>query len=190
MNNTNGRTLYVVVTGAPLTRRAAAAVAAARARDWHPAVIATPAAEAWLPRAELAAADVPVLTEYRQPDTAKRLPAADAVLLAPATFNSINKLATGIADNYALGVLCEAIANRVPTALVPFVSTRLTGHPAWLASLAVLRYAGASLIDPRTGATNIEEPIQSGTGDEVADRFDWSWPLDRLDACAEPVLPD
>ncbi|MQA04330.1 MAG: flavoprotein [Streptosporangiales bacterium] len=180
MTEPSGKTLYIVVTGAALTRRADAAVAAARDRDWQPAVIATPAAESWLPRTELEAANVPLLTDHRQPNDAKRLPSADAVLLAPATFNTINKLATGIADNYAMSVLCEALSTRVRTVLVPFVSTRLAGHPAWLASLAVLRYAGVTLVDPRTGATNIEEPIQSGTGDAVADQFDWNWPLSQL----------
>lgn len=173
-------TLYLIVTGAPLTRHAAAGVAAARARGWSPAVIATPAAEAWLPRAELAATDTPVLLGHREPDQAKRLPAADAVVLAPATFNTANKLAAGIADTYALSVLCEALSTRIPTVAVPFVSTRLAGHPAWPASLTVLTTAGVILLDPRTGRVGIDEPLPSGTGEEVAECFDWNWPLAHL----------
>jgi hypothetical protein len=41
------------------------------------------------------------------------------------------------------------------------------GHPAWLASLAVLRYAGVRLIDTTTGAVGGIEPMESGTGDRV-----------------------
>jgi phosphopantothenoylcysteine synthetase/decarboxylase len=92
-----------------------------------------------------------VLDGHRTPGEPKSFPRPDAVILAPATFNTVNKLATGIADTYALTVLCSAIGTRTPMVIVPFVSTRLAGHPAWLASLAVLRYAEATLVDPATG---------------------------------------
>lgn len=67
---------------------------------------------------------------------------------------------------------------RVP--VVPFLKDALAGHPSWLASLAVLRYAGVTLVDPRDGSVNTHEPLQSGTGDTVTDAFDWSWVLNRL----------
>lgn len=175
------RTLYVVATGAPLTRRVPDAIPAARERGWQPAVIATSAALSWLDRERLDSLDVPVLTDQRGPGESKRLPAPDAVILAPATFNTLNKLATGIADSYAMGVLCEALSTNTPIVVVPFVGTRLTGHPAWLASLAVLRYAGATLIDPRDGTVNSHQPLESGTGDAVTDGFQWAWPIDQLD---------
>lgn len=180
MANTSKRTLYLVVTGAPLTRRVVDAVPLARESGWEPAVVATPSAGSWLDADRLDGMGVPVLTEQRDPAQNKRLPSPDAVALAPGTFNTVNKLATGVADNYATGVLCEALSLRTPLIIVPFVSSRLTGHPAWLASLAVLRYAGATLIDPRDGAINTHEPVQSGTGDAVAETFDWAWVLDRL----------
>lgn len=173
--------LYLVATGAPLTRRIPDAIPTARDRGWQPAVIATNAAQSWLDRDRLDSLEVPVLTDQRTPGGSKRLPAPDAVILAPATFNTVNKLATGIADSYAMGVLCEAISTHTPIIVVPFVSTRLTGHPAWLASLAVLRYAGATLIDPRDGSVNSHQPLESGTGDAVTDGFQWEWALDLLD---------
>jgi phosphopantothenoylcysteine synthetase/decarboxylase len=37
------------------------------------------------------------------------LPRADAVAIAPATFNTINKWVAGISDTFALGLLNEAI---------------------------------------------------------------------------------
>lgn len=173
-------TLYFVVTGAPLTRRIHDAVPAAREAGWRVAVVATDAATAWLDRDQLATLDVPVLTEQRIPETDKRLPRPSAVVLAPGTFNTINKFATGTADNYALNVLCEALGAGVPVLIVPFVNHSLAGHPAWLASLAVLRYAGATLIDPHDGAINTAEPLQSGTGEAITDSFRWSWVLDQL----------
>jgi phosphopantothenoylcysteine synthetase/decarboxylase len=172
--------VYLVVTGAPLARRAHDFADEARQRDWQPAVIATSAALAWLDAAALERLDVPLLTDHRAPDEHKRLPPADAVVLAPATFNSINKLAAGIADTYALSVLCEAISLGTPLVAVPFASRRLTGHPAWSASLAMLRSVGATLIDSSDGTPDQFTPVQSGTGDAVTDAFDWGWTLDQL----------
>jgi phosphopantothenoylcysteine synthetase/decarboxylase len=151
------------------------------ARGWEPAGVATASAGAWLDHAALTKLDAPVLTDHRGPDEAKGLPKPNAVILAPATFNTVNKLATGIADTYALSVLCGAVGTRTPMVIVPFVNTRLAGHPAWLASLAVLRYAGATLVDPRDGTVNAHEPLQSGTDEAVSEAFNWEWALDQLD---------
>jgi len=173
-------TLYLVATGAPLTRRIPDGVEAARAHGWVPAVLATVAAGQWLDIDRLAALDVPVLAEQRTPGEPKRIPSPDAVAVVPATFNTTNKLAAGIADNHAVSVLCETLGAGVPMVLVPFLKASLAGHPSWLASLAVLRYAGVTLIDPRDGSVNTHDPLESGTGDAVTDAFRWSWLLDRL----------
>jgi hypothetical protein len=68
----------------------------------------------------------------------------------------------------------------VPAVAVPFAKDDLAGHPAWLASLAVLRYAGVDLVDTTTGAVGAVEPIRSGTGDQITAAFQWSWVLNRL----------
>lgn len=173
-------TLYLVVTGAPLTRRTQDFVTNARHRGWKPAVIATNAARGWLDPPALQRLNVPLLTEHRAPDEPKRLPQAAAVVLAPATFNTVNKLAAGLADTYALSVLCEAISIGTPMVAVPFASTRLAGHPAFTASLTTLRSAGVTLVDPADGRTDRFTPLQSGQGDTITDAFHWDWTLDPL----------
>jgi hypothetical protein len=70
--------------------------------------------------------------------------------------------------------LCAALGARKPIVAVPFAKHDIAGHPAWLASLAVLRYAGVRLVDPSTGAV---EPVASGTGDSVSIAFQWEWVL-------------
>lgn len=42
-------------------------------------------------------------------DRVRSLPHADVILVAPATYNTINKWALGVTDNYALGILAEAL---------------------------------------------------------------------------------
>nr|WP_246221421.1 flavoprotein [Phytoactinopolyspora mesophila] len=169
--------LYLVATGAPLSSHVHRAVVLGRDQGWRVAVIATNAASAWLDHDALERLDVPILNEHRQPDTTKRLARPDAVVLAPGTFNTINKLAAGIADTYALSVLCEALGADRRLVIVPFVSQSLAGHPAWTPSLATLRQAGAHLVDPRSGQLGVDGPLESGTGDAVARAFRWEWAL-------------
>lgn len=42
------------------------------------------------------------------------LPAPDALVVAPCTFNTANKLVAGISDTLALGLLNEAIGAEIP----------------------------------------------------------------------------
>lgn len=174
------RVVYLVVTGAPLTRRVGEGVVLAKESGWLPAVVATDMGDAWLDHDELRTLDVPIVNRHRAPGAAKRLPPPEAIVLAPATFNTVNKLANGIADTYALSVLCEALGRRCPLFVVPFVSRNLAGHPAWPASLAVLRRAGVSLVDASTGRLDVVKPHEPGAGGAVADAFRWSWVFDHL----------
>ncbi|GAA0944681.1 hypothetical protein GCM10009554_39020 [Kribbella koreensis] len=73
-----------------------------------------------------------------------------------------------------------ALGSRIPTAVVLFAKHDLAGHPAWTASLAVLRYAGVHIVDPHDGSTSSLEPLSSGTGERVAQTFQWDWVLDLL----------
>ncbi len=66
-----------------------------------------------------------VRTEFRMPDEPDELPPADAVVVAPATFNSVNKWAAGIADTFAAALLCELTALGVPIVAVPQVKDAL-----------------------------------------------------------------
>src|SRR5262252_1482128 len=69
------------------------------------------------------------------------------VLVAPCSFNSLNKLAAGIADNLALSVVAEAIGRRTPVIVAPSLNEPLLRHPRTLASMATLRDWGVSLIE-------------------------------------------
>lgn len=114
------RVLYVVACAAPAASDIQAFVSLAQDAAWRVFVIATPDALAFLnrPAIEEITGD-PVRSAYRMPNDPKALPPADAVVVAPATFNTINKWATGIADNFAVALLCELTGYGVPTIAVP-----------------------------------------------------------------------
>ena len=173
------RTLYIVVCGAPLASRTADGVKAARANGWDPYVIPTEAALSWLVDQDLG--DAPVITGNRTPDQPRRTPPADAIAVVPRTFNTLNAWANGNAHTYPLTTLCAALGSRTPTVAVPFAKDDLAGHPAWLASLAVLRYAGINILDRHDGSTTHLTPLESGTGENISAGFKWTWVLEQLE---------
>src|SRR5229473_6439760 len=71
------------------------------------------------------------------------------VVVAPCSFNSLNKLAGGIADNLALSVTAEAIGRRTPVIVAVSVNPPLLRHPRTAQSIAILRDWGVSVIDPQ-----------------------------------------
>jgi phosphopantothenoylcysteine decarboxylase len=135
-----GDVLCLVVCAAPPARDANRTVALLQAADWDVCVVTTPAALAWIDMPGLHdATGAPVRTELRAPDEPEFVPRGDAVLVAPATFNTINKCAAGVNDSLALGLINEALGTpSVPLALVPWVNPSLSSHPAYSPSLARL----------------------------------------------------
>jgi 3-polyprenyl-4-hydroxybenzoate decarboxylase len=97
------RVLYLMICAAGPARRIEVMVKLAQAQGWSVHCLATPAAvEYFLDLAALTElTGHPVRTTYRTPG-AEPLPRAEAVIVAPATYNTINKWAAGIADNYVL----------------------------------------------------------------------------------------
>ena len=82
-------------------------------------------------------------------------PAADAVVVAPATFNTVNKWAAGITDTFAAGLLCELTGLGVPIVAVPLVKDALARHVAFGAEPGgTARDGGAGAVRP-AGATAV-----------------------------------
>ncbi|MBV9199491.1 MAG: hypothetical protein JOY83_07080 [Alphaproteobacteria bacterium] len=75
-------------------------------------------------------------------------PPRGVVLFAPCSFNSLNKLAQGIADNLALSVAAEAIGRSTPVIVAPSLNAPLLNHPQARASLRVLPDWGVTIVPP------------------------------------------
>lgn len=73
---------------------------------------------------------------------------ADVLLIAPASANTIAKLAAGMADN----LLCSCgLAASCPLVVAPAMNNRMYEHPATQANLATLRSRGAIVVAPGRG---------------------------------------
>lgn len=165
------RTLYVVVCGAGPAARVGRLITYAHGTGWAVQVLATAAAvDHFLDLDDLARmTGRPVRTGYRQPGTPSSLVQADAVVVAPATYNTINKWAAGIGDTYVLSVLAELTGMRVPIAAVPFVNTAFAANPVFHRSVGSLREAGVKVLFGPGGF----EPHPPRTGDGAIERFPW-----------------
>src|ERR687897_2121641 len=74
---------------------------------------------------------------------------ADAYLVAPASANTIAKLAAGMADSM---VTTSFLACSAPRLLAPAMNDRMYRDAATQANLAILRDRGALVIEPEEGA--------------------------------------
>jgi phosphopantothenoylcysteine synthetase/decarboxylase len=87
-------------------------------------------------------------------------PPRGIVLFAPCSFNSLNKLAHGIADNLALSVTAEAIGRKTPVIIGPSLNQPLLDNPVAQESLRKLPGWGVRIVSqvdegqgPRLAAT-------------------------------------
>jgi phosphopantothenoylcysteine decarboxylase / phosphopantothenate---cysteine ligase len=73
---------------------------------------------------------------------------ADVMIIAPATANTIAKMAAGIADNLLLTTYLSA---KCPVVVAPAMDLDMFRHPATLRNLEILRSFGNHVIEPATG---------------------------------------
>jgi phosphopantothenoylcysteine decarboxylase/phosphopantothenate--cysteine ligase len=73
---------------------------------------------------------------------------ADAFCVAPASANTLAKLAHGLADNL---LTSAALACTAPLVLAPAMNNHMYEHAATQGNLDVLRVRGATIVDPDTG---------------------------------------
>ena len=73
---------------------------------------------------------------------------ADLYLIAPATANTMAKMATGVADNLLLTTYLSA---RCPVAIAPAMDLDMYAHTATQRNMAQLREDGVHIIEPASG---------------------------------------
>ncbi|OKK02914.1 flavoprotein [Streptomyces sp. CB03234] len=165
--------LYVVVCAAGVAGDVGKLITAAQERQWDVGVVATPLALGFIDAPAIEAqTGYPIRSAWRRPGDPRPLPDPDAIAVAPATFNTLNKWAAGMSDTLALGILCEAYGAGVPTAALPCLSTAQAAHPAYRRSLDALREMGVRIGTQDPGRT-------------TADGFRWEEALELLNIGAD-----
>ncbi|MEV8635604.1 flavoprotein [Streptosporangium sp. NPDC051023] len=169
--------LYVIVCAAGAARDVGRLVALAQDAGWIVQVVATPPALDFIdvPALEQQTGR-PVRSQYRKPHE-PRPPRADAIIVAPATYNTINKFAQGITDTYALGLLAEAPGLGIPVVVLPFVNTAFASRTPFRRSVETLRAEGIPVL---LGPGQFE-PHPPGTGDDILDVYPWALALKEIE---------
>jgi phosphopantothenoylcysteine decarboxylase / phosphopantothenate---cysteine ligase len=155
------------VSGGIAAYKAVELVRLATAAGHSVRVVQTPASLQFVGRATFeGVTGAPVLVDEFEPDPARGAfpgdPAldhdpishlelvarCDVLVVAPASANTVAKLAHGLADNL---LTSAALANTAPLVLAPAMNTHMYEHAATQANLKLLRSRGARIVDPGTG---------------------------------------
>jgi phosphopantothenoylcysteine synthetase/decarboxylase len=142
------RLAYLVVTGTTTAPRATELVAGLLEMVEQVITLVTPHAARVVAARDLSSIPGNRLVESYFDAAILPRPPEGLLLVAPCSFNSLNKLAQGIADNLALSVTAEAIGRGTPVVVAVSVNTPLWRHPQASRSVAALREWGVRVIDP------------------------------------------
>lgn len=140
-------TLYVIVSGAATARRIPSLlprlVTVSRV-----ITVLTPNASRIISARELALVPGHQIVESYFDDLILPRPPRGVVLVAPCSFNSLNKLAQGVADNLALSITAEAIGRQTPVVVAISTNSALWAHPRAQESAETLRRWRCEVLDP------------------------------------------
>jgi len=74
---------------------------------------------------------------------------ADLILVAPATANTLGKIASGIDDTTVTSVVTTALGTRIPIIIVPAMHATMYKHPILTEKINKLRALGVEFVGPR-----------------------------------------
>ena len=168
--------LTVVVCAAGPASHVTSLTKQAIERGWDVQVVSTPAALAFIDTAALEEqTGNPVRSHYSPPGSA-RSKVPDAIIVAPATYNTICKWAFGTSDTYALGILAEMTGMGIPVIVLPYVNAALASRAPFRRSVESLRDEGVRiLLGP-----GLIEPHQPRSGNDPGN-FAWHLALDEAE---------
>jgi phosphopantothenoylcysteine decarboxylase len=169
--------LYILVCGSPIARDVGVLVDLAQRDGWEVCVITTPDGRKFVDAAALQAqTGHAVRSYYKNPGDDDLLPPADAMIVAPATVNTVNKWAAGITDTLVLGLLIEGYGFGIPTVVVPYTNKVMAMHPALHDSIAKLRTWGVEVLY----GDDVVSLGGPGQNDRFRSRFPWRRALQTL----------
>ena len=150
-----GRHILLGITGSIAAYKAAVLCRLLKTAGAEVRVVMTPLAKQFITPLTMATlAKNPILVEFFDPENGAWNSHvslgewADCYLIAPATANTLAKMATGVADNLLLTTYLSA---RCPVVVAPAMDLDMFAHPATQATLATLRSRGVRVVEPEAG---------------------------------------
>ncbi len=150
-----GRRILLGITGSIAAYKSAALCRLLKTAGAEVRVVMTPLAKQFITPLTMATLSKnPILVEFFDPENGAWNSHvslgewADCYLIAPATANTLAKMATGIADNLLLTTYLSA---RCPVAVAPAMDLDMYAHAATQQNLHTLRERGVHVIEPAEG---------------------------------------
>jgi phosphopantothenoylcysteine synthetase/decarboxylase len=169
VNEAGQPVVYIIACGAPPTREVIKLVDIAQSGNWDVCVITSPAGRRFIDTDSIAAkTGHTVRSDYKEPGTRDVLPPADAMIVAPATCNTMAKWAAGISDTLPLGLLVEAVGKRLPVVCMPFSNRAQISFPAIQIAMRNLADWGVTIV-----GAEFYPPHEPGTGGKYVHIFPW-----------------
>jgi len=151
----SGKKILIGVTGSIAAYKAASFIRLLVKEGCEVRVIMTPLAKEFITPLTLSTLTKnPVYTEFFNPsngDWNSHVDLglwADAFIIAPASANTMGKMACGIADNLLLTTYLSA---RCPVFIAPAMDLDMLGHPSTKKNMETLRTYGNIILEPATG---------------------------------------
>jgi len=157
------RVLYLFGSAAPPVFDVASVIEDAQQRGFDVCLGLTPTAHRWLGSQLVELERLtghPVRSEYKQPGEPDVWPKADVIVVAPATFNTVNAWALGLTHDFVVGVVAEGIGKGIPLVAMPCVNAAYVRHRQFERSVAELRAMGVEVLYGEGGFV----PNQPGQG--------------------------
>ena len=150
-----GKNIIVGVTGGIAAYKTASLVRELKKRGANVRVVMTPLAKQFITPLTMATlSQNPIMVDFFNPENGEWNSHvslgiwADAYVIAPATANSIGKMANGIADNLLLTTYLSA---KCPVFIAPAMDLDMYAHPAVQKNIALLKERGNFIIDAEEG---------------------------------------
>jgi phosphopantothenoylcysteine synthetase/decarboxylase len=141
--------VYLMISGAATAHRAGELIAGLSASFDPIFVLQTPNAHRVISPRDLARIPgAQVIESYFDARILPR-PMPGTVLFAPCNFNSLNKLAAGIADSLALSITAEMIGFGQKVVVALSLNEPLFAHPIVRQSIATLTRWGVTVVEPQ-----------------------------------------
>lgn len=150
-----GKRIILGVTGSIAAYKAAALTRLLVKEGAHVKVVMTPLAKEFITPLTMATlSKSPIMVDFYNPENGDWNSHvdlglwADLYLIAPASANTIAKMATGVADNL---LLTSYLSAKCPVVVAPAMDLDMYAHPATQQNLETLRARGNVVIEPASG---------------------------------------
>ncbi len=156
------KTVVLGITGSIAVYKTIVLIEELRKKDHDVFVIMTPAATKMVSPEEFEKAsgqkvsvdlfakdfDYKEILQKREVDHIQLTTKADVFVIAPATANTITKIAYGIADNF---LTTSILATKTPVIICPAMNTNMWTNPATQKNISTLRSFGYRIVEPTSG---------------------------------------